>query len=112
MFGKRRRLMTGVLCAALVLSFSQSADVSDIIIGRNVKQTVQEDKSTVRSTDQSAESTTTAVVSKSKAKATTAVKKQSEEYDWLDVNGELKNTVIVDKEKGYYENNNRIIIEY
>lgn len=112
MFGKRRRLMTGVLCAALVLSFSQSADVSDIIIGRNVKQTVQEDKSTVRSTDQSAESTTTAVVSKSKVKATTAVKKQSEEYDWLDVNGELKNTVIVDKEKGYYENNNRIIIEY
>lgn len=106
-----RKLISGVLCAALALSFSPSADISDTIIGKNAKQTVQEDNSTVDSIAQSAKSTA-AVVSGSKANITTAAKKQSDEYDWLDRNGELKNTVIVDKENGYYKNNNRIVIEY
>lgn len=106
MHGISKKVISGIVCAAFVLTLGKSADVSDIIIGRNSQQSVSQKESyNLKSNSNKVSVSNT---SETKKGSNTA----NDNDDWLDKNGELKSTVIVDKEKDYYESDNRIIIEY
>ena len=106
MHGIHKKAISGILCIALVLAFGKSTDISDIIIGRNAQQSISQKES--YNLKSSSNKINLLNQSETKAGSNTA----DENDDWLDENGELRNTVIVDKEKDYYKNDNRIIIEY
>lgn len=106
MHGIHKKAISGILCIALVLAFGKSTDISDIIIGRNTQQSISQKES--YNLKSSSNKINLLNQSETKAGSNTA----DDNDDWLDENGELKNTVIVDKEKDYYKNDNRIIIEY
>jgi hypothetical protein len=106
MHGIHKKAISGILCIALVLAFGKSTDISDIIIGRNAQQSISQKES--YNLKSSSNKINLLNQSETKAGSNTA----DDNDDWLDENGELKNTVIVDKEKDYYKNDNRIIIEY
>ena len=101
-----KKVISGIVCTALVLAFGKSADVSDIIIGRNSQQSASQKES------YNLKSSSNKVNLLNKSETKTNSNTADDNDDWLDKNGELKNTVIVDKEKDYYKNDNCIIIEY
>lgn len=101
-----KKVISGIVCTALVLAFGKSADVSDIIIGRNSQQSASQKES------YNLKSSSNKVNLLNKSETKTNSNTADDNDDWLDKNGELKNTVIVDKEKYYYKNDNCIIIEY
>ena len=106
MHGIHKKVILGILCTALVLAFGKSTDVSDIIIGRNSQQSVSQKES------YNLKSSSNKVNLLNKSETKTNSNTADDNDDWLDKNGELKNNVIVDKEKDYYKNDNCIIIEY
>lgn len=101
-----KKVISGIVCTALVLAFGKSADVSDIIIGRNSQQSASQKES------YNLKSGSNKVNLLNKSETKTNSNTADDNDNWLDKNGELKNTVIVDKEKDYYKNDNCIIIEY
>lgn len=112
MSGLHKKIMLGIICATLALSLGQQAKVSDIIIESNTQSYTQKNENNKKNIGYSHQNTNTDNIVADSSKMKNISKTTDSDNDWIDKNGELKKTVIVDKEQEYYDNDNCIIIEY
>ena len=105
MLKKYKKIVSGMICSAMILSFGKYATVSDgINIGISSYMAEKRISKSVSESD--------------KAKSVRQLKyenisdSKNNKYELVDKNGELKETVIVEDEEEYYDNDNRLIIEY
>ena len=105
MFKKYKIILSIVMCSAIILSFGSFAKVYDgIVIEKKSYIPEQGNYKDVSETYKSE--------SVQKLKHETISDSKIKKNDLLDESGELKETVIVEDEEEYCDNNNRMIIEY
>lgn len=98
-----------IICTAIVLSFGQSV-LSDNDINKTQNAYLGYENLSVNTNVLNEQQS--ALYSNENNKSSLSDNRQNSKSDLLNENGELKETVIADNEYEYYDNDNRIVIEY